>query len=1047
MSLTVRIGQDFLSNYYEIKIPLQVTKAGKYTATQADTVWPSLNNLDIDLQQLITMKLNRNNLGSIDKIYRVQSGNKTISIFGNPNLGEVRGILVGVENSKANADIEGEVWINELRLSNINEEGAYAALGRVDITLADLGKLSVSINTHTQGFGSIESKIGERSRENLTQFDAALAIDAGKLLPKQAKLSIPVYASISKTTLTPQYDPYDKDLLYKDKIKSVATQHQKDSIKNLSTDQTTIKTINFTNIKVAAGPKTHLWSLSNFDVSLSYTQTLNTSPTIAENKVDKYRGAIGYSFQTPSKYIEPFKKLIKSKSKWLSLVKDFNFNLMPSTIGVRADVNRQMGRFIPRIVNTELTKGNNINRVDTTYDKYFTFDRYYNVRWDVSKSLNLDFNAVNNARVDEPAGALDTKAKKDSVKENFFNGGRNTLYNQKSIASYTLPLGKFPLTNWITARYSYNTFYNWIGASRVALELGNVIENGQDNNMTAQFDMSKLYNKSRFLRNLENPLPKGMTPTPINDLLKNLPKKEDVLKGLEGKKRDLALAKWKKQRTDAKAAMRLQRQNQQIAIGSLAQAGGKLLTMLKTVQVNYSENYKSRIPGWMDSTQNFGQNFKSNQPGIDYVFGKQPDAKWLDRKAAQGLFSRDSTFNLFYRQNFEQKLSITAQLEPIKELTIDLTFEKSFSKEYSELYKDTLFNNSSNAKQHLNPYASGGFSVSFISFNTLFGSVNPNEVSETFKTFESYRKIISTRVAQNNAYWVNDVHSFDAEGYAIGYGKHHQDVLIPAFIAAYTKQDPNKVSLLKHSNSNVKNNPFAGVIPKPNWRINYTGLSKIPALATIFSSINISHQYSGTLSMNSYTSALQFADPFHYGVPQFRNGDTGNYVPFFLVPNITIQEQFQPLIGVDITTTNQLNLKFEYKKSRILSLSLVDYQLSETNATEWTVGGSFRKKGAKLPKFLMRLITKKEKFENDLSFKLDVSMRDEATSNSRLDQPNAYGTGGQKVITIQPAIDYVLNNRINVKIFFDQRKVVPYISTSAPTTSTRAGVQLRISLQ
>lgn len=1046
MSLVVRIGQDFLSNYYEVRIPLQITPKGRYTSAQSNIVWPDSNNLDINIQDLIALKVLRNNTSgaSVETIFRQLVGYKTFSIYGNPNLGEVRGILVGIENTNGTSPAEGEVWINELRLSDINEVGAYAALGRVDVQLADLGKLSVSVNTHTQGFGSIESKIGQRSRDNLTQFDAALTIDAGKLVPKEAKLSIPVYASISKTILKPQYDPYDKDILYKDKINAISDNKLRDSIKNISTDQTTIKTINVTNLKVAAGPKPKLWSLSNFDFSFSYTQTYNTSPTIAENKIDKYRGTIGYNYQKPSKYIEPFKKLIKSKSKWFQLIKDFNFNPVPSTIGVRADVNRQYGRFIPRIVNTDLTGKYKVERVDTTYDKYFNFDRFYTVRWDVSKSLNLDFNAINNARVDEPYGALNTKAKKDSVKDNFFNGGRNTYYTQKSIASYTLPLSKFPLTDWITARYSYNTFYNWIGASRVAVELGNSLENGQDNTMTAQFDLSKLYNKSRLLRSIENPLPKGMSAPPINNLLKNLPTKEEALKGLTGKPKDLALAKWKKQRRDARAAMAMQRKNQQMAVSGLVQGLGRVVTMLKTVQINYTEGYKSRIPGWMDSTQVFGQNFKSMQPGIDYVFGKQPDAKWLERKAALGLFTRDSNFNLFFSQKFEQKLNITAQLEPLKEFTIDLTLDKTFSKDYQELYKDTLFNNASNAKSHLNPSAMGGFSVSFISFNTLFGKHNPNEVSDIFKTFESYRSIISQRLAKGNGYWNGTI---DAEGFATGYDKHHQDVLIPAFIAAYTKQDPNSVALIKHDNSKAKNNPFSGILPKPNWRMSYTGLTKLGNLAKTFSSINISHQYSGTLSMNGFNSALQFSDPLLLGVPKFRNNDTGNYIPFFLVPNITIQEQFQPLIGIDITTTNQLNLKFEYKKSRTLSLSLIDYQLAETNSTEWTIGGSFRKKGAKLPGFLMKLLTKQPTLANDLSFKLDLSMRDDATSNSRLDQLNAYGTGGQKVITIQPSIDYVLNNRLNIKFFFDQRKIIPYISTSAPTTNTRAGIQLRISLQ
>ena len=224
----------------------------------------------------------------------------------------------------------------------------------------------------------------------------------------------------------------------------------------------------------------------------------------------------------------------------------------------------------------------------------------------------------------------------------------------------------------------------------------------------------------------------------------------------------------------------------------------------------------------------------------------------------------------------------------------------------------------------------------------------------------------------------------------------------------------------------------------------YTGLSKIPALASIFSAITLTHGYNGTLSMNSYTSALLYRDPFRLGAPSFIDTVSGNYIPYFLVPNITMQEQFVPLIGVEVSTNKKLTLKFEYKKSRTLSMSLIDYQLSESRSTEWTFGGAWRKKGVNLPFKIPG--SKGKKLNNDLNLKLDLSVRDVATSNSRLDQTNAYGTGGQKEIMIQPSIDYVINNRINIKFFFDQRRVTPYISTSAPITNTRAGVNIRISL-
>ena len=1064
-----RIGQDFLNNYYEIKIPLKITPPGRYGSTDSSAarVWPDSNSLDFSLRQLIDLKLRRNASGaSLGTIYRERIGNKTFSVFGNPNLGEVRGVLMGIENAlDGNTfDLNAEVWINELRLSQLDERGSYAALGRVDIQLADLGTVSVSANTYTQGFGTIEQRVNERARDNLFQFDAAATIDAGKLVPKQAKISIPVYASINTTIRKPEYDPYDKDVKYKEKLNKAGSQQKKDSIKSTALDQTTIKTLNFTNIRVQGNGKQKIWSLSNFDVSYSYTNLTQSSPIVLKNDVTKQRGGLGYTYNAQSKYIEPFKKILqKRKSNWYNLVRDFNFNPQPSLLSFRADVNRQFGQYIPRIVSTD--GSGKIERVDTTYDKYFTFDRFYNMRWDLSRSLNIDFSATNNARVDEPDGLLNTKAKKDTVQNNFWDGGRNTLYNQKATLSYTVPLSKFPLTDWVTARYSYTTTYNWIGASRLAISLGNTLENSQENTINGEFDFTRLYSKSKWLRALDNlsaPQPKP-APGTSNDKKKGKEKgeakntvkpnptgieikpKPEVIKGLTGKAKATALQKWRQQKRDARLANRLQKQNQPVEMGGIVRAGGKFVTMLKRVSVNYGENYRSRLPGYMDSTKYIGNNFRSMQPGLDYVFGKQPDTTWINKKAAAGLFSRDTLFNALFRQNFEQKLSITAQIEPIKEFIIDINLDKTFSKEYTELFKDTSFGGNGR-QEHLNPYAGGGFSVSYIAFNTLFDKSNPNEVSETFKRFQDYRLVMSKRVAESNPYWQGLPASdkFAPDGYAKGYSRYAQDVLVPSFIAAYTKKDPYSVALVKQNNNNIRSNPFAGIIPKPNWRMTYTGLTRIPALAKTFNTISISHAYSGTLSMNSYNSALLFRDPFRYGAPQFIDTVSGNYIPFFLVPNITIQEQFAPLIGIDITTTNQLNLKFEYKESRQLSLSLIDYQLSETRSTEWVIGASWRKRGFNLPFKLPGM--KNKKLENDISFKLDLAMRDDATNNSRLDQANAYGTGGQKVITIQPSIDYVLNNRINIKLFFDQRRVTPYISTAAPTINTRAGVQIRISL-
>ena len=172
--------------------------------------------------------------------------------------------------------------------------------------------------------------------------------------------------------------------------------------------------------------------------------------------------------------------------------------------------------------------------------------------------------------------------------------------------------------------------------------------------------------------------------------------------------------------------------------------------------------------------------------------------------------------------------------------------------------------------------------------------------------------------------------------------------------------------------------------------------------------------------------------------------------PYFLVPNVSMQEQFGPLAGIDVMFTNQMQFKFEYNKSRQLSLSMNDYQLSEVRSTEFILGAGYRKRGLKLlaglklPKFLDKNGT--GKLDNEINFRFDFRVRDNVNANSRLDQATTFATGGSKEISISPSVDYFLNNRVNVKLYFDQRKVMPYISSSAPTTNTRAGIQIRISL-
>jgi cell surface protein SprA len=1021
LTAVIRIGSDFVSNYYEVRIPLKLTPLNlglnpDVGTAYNDTLWIKSNNLDLDLGDLTALKTSRNLSNTpLNTLFSQQESNgQTYAIMGNPNLGQITGILMGVENTNAPSAC-GELWFNELRLSSMDEKGGWASLERVDANLADLGTISVSANTHSNGFGTLEQQINDRFKDNFVQFDAAATLELGKLLPKSAALSIPFYASITNTISMPEYDPFDMDLTLKQKLNAAQTKAEKDSIRNNAMDFASMKTISFTNVHKnrTSNKKPKLWDIENVDLSYTYTRTEAHNPLIEYNNVTRQQGSLGYNFMPQTKFISPFKKLFKkTKTHWFDLVKDFNFNPIPTQLTFKADVFRQFGVLRPRSI------GGDKYITPESFDKYFTFNRNYILRWELTHSLTLDYSAINNAVIDEPFGRLDTKAKRDTVRQNFFDGGRNVLFNQTVNLSYNVPLNKFPLTDWMNLRLDYTATYSWIGASRLAVNLGNFLENGQQENATFQMDFLKLYNKSKWLRALDQPRQPRQPSNPA----------------------DTSAAK------QLKIPTAKPNPNALPQVNGVLRVFGKLLTSIKSINATVAQVSNTRLPGYTDSTKMLGEDFRSMAPGFGFIMGKQPDSNWLNNAAKRGLITKDSLFNDLFMQSFDQKINVSAQLEPVRDLTIDLNIGKTFTKNYSETFKDTT--GTGDHFSHLSPYINGGFNVTYISFNTLFGKYDPNRISGTFLKFQDYRKILSERLGAQNTYNKIAGNPTGADGYALGYGRYSVDVLVPAFIAAYTGQDPTKVALIKQQNSDIKSNPFSAIIPKPNWRVAYNGLSRIPGLDKIFTNFSLTHAYNASLGMNSFTSALNYQDVSRYGYPSFIDTTSGshNYIPFFLVPNITIQEQFAPLIGVDMTFTNQLNLKFDYSKQRQLSLSLIDYQLSEVRSTEITFGGGFRKRGLKLPFKVPFSKKDTKKLDNEINFQLNFSIRNNVTSNSILDQNSAFATNGSKEITISPTLDYYISNRINIKLYFDQRRVNPYISSSAPTVDTRAGVQVRISL-
>ncbi len=1107
----IRIGSDFISNYYEYEIPLHITAPN---STTAESVWPNENLLDVALSDLVNAKTLRNSRGLSPLIpfTTTDSRGNTILIVGNPNIGEAKTVMLGILNPKKDAqhpDDDGlgkcaEVWFDELRMTGINEQPGYAATAKVNVQLADLGNVHLGGSMHTQGYGNIDQKVQQRQRDNFYQYDANTNLSVGKLLPRSWGVQLPLFVGYSENVSNPQYNPYDLDVKFKDQLAAAPSAAYKDSLKKVAQDYTSITSVNVNNVRILGNPekqggKVKPWSAKNLDLSYAYNRQFKRNPLIEGDELTNHRLGLGYAYTVRSKPIEPFKSLIKSRNRWWSLVKDFNFNPLPSTITFRNDLNRTVDETKVRVI------GDGGYQIPSTFYKNFVWLRTYSLRWELTRSLSLDYAANNTSRIDEPNGRIDSKEKRDTVWDRISHFGRNTLFNQTANASYNVPLGKLPITDWVSLRLGYSTTYTWTAASQLARELGNTIGNTQAKSANGELNFTQLYNKNRFLRAANSPKRRG----PQNNSprgpgldradgkgmdrqggIKGIGGKSDVatspagsegntgraetndapasdrpkkgekpkvlnLKGVvintasmtdrqldsvmtlihaeEVAKAREARAKKKRDRI----AARRKRRASTPQLNNGTRSALQLLTMVKRATVSYTESGGTVLPGYLDSTRVLGVNTADGQPGIGYAFGYQPGRGYQDALAGRGLLSRDTLFNAQFQQTHSQSLTINATVEPIpNDLRIDVSMTKSFTKNHNELFKDTSVG-MTKGFTHNNPYETGTFNMSYIGLKTLFSN-GEGAAGDVFRQFVSNRVTLSSRLGALNPYTNGGRDPNDPQFYK-GYNRYSQDVLIPAFIAAYSGRSASTIPLLDYGNNSISDNPFRRYFPLPNWRATYNGLSRLPAFSNIFNTFTVNDAYTASLSMSSFVTALYYQDAYQLGYPSFLDSNSGNFVPYYQVPNVTISEQFGPLIGVDASLKNHLTARFEYRRSRTASISLIDYQISETKSQEYVVGIGYRVKGLTLPFSVLGV----RKLKNDLNVKADIGLRDDITTNTYLAQDISIITRGAKVITISPSVDYIVNDNITLRLFYDRRQSIPYTTQSYPTTTTRFGLTLR----
>lgn len=1103
LTVFVRFGSDFVRNYYEYELPLLPSDRNNLNGnpdsrTYKEEVWRPENNFDFPLTLLTDVKKMRNAISSwpLDSAFVITDPNNPrakVKVVGNPNLGYVKGAMVGVRNvDETQAQHCVEVWINEMRLNGFNEQAGFAGQARVDIKLADFGNVSVAGTYSSIGWGGIEQKLIQRQREEVIQYDLSTNLELGKLLPEKTGIKIPFYAQYSNITRNPEYDPYDLDIKLKEKLTEEADPVKRDSIRTGAQDVSIMRGYNFTNVrKERRGNKKPLpWNIENFSFTYAFNQQKRRTPFIINDQANQYKGAIDYQYATGLKPIEPFKKLIKN-DKYLKFLKDFNFNPIPNTYGFNTNMERIAQVTTWRFAGEDPA-------LNTYYNRRLTWDRNYTLGWDIAKSLRFNFNANARSLIDEPLQykpdgvAYTTQERKDSIWTNIRKLGRPKNYMHNASLNWTLPIRLLPFMDWMNVKASYTAGYNWTAQSLKlqnldagnyqnlvnARSLGNVIQNNNVRQVNGDLDFAKLYDKSKYLGKINKPAkpgsgrkskdknrdkpgdpgtggapggaPGGIGGPGGNDKMSGGAGGRGNQRNSGGKDADGNPIDPDGQDADGKKKSKKDK-NKDREPSMAERIALRPLMLVRKARLTYSETYSTIIPGFTPDPKLMGLSEGFNAPGWAFVAGVQPDTSWLGDAGRNGWITHRPELNQQVMRNYTQNIDGGVTVEPFRDFRVELTANRQYTRNNTELFKDQTFNLDPDSVgfQHRAQRDLGSFTVSYFSMKTLFN----NDVDGIFARYKEYRPIISNRLAVIAGNTNPHLDPDDAGEYKNGYGRIQQEVLLPAFVAAYTEKDPNTVSL-----------DVFKTRPALNWKLNYNGLSKVGNLSKIFASVQISHGYKSTLTVNAYNTDIFYDQQNPYTIDELNF----NYIARYEIPQVVINEQMAPLFGMDVKLKNDMTFKLDFKKSRTLAMSFIDYQLAETRSTGYSAGFGYRLKDVNIG-FLTGKKTKKSKSKktpskpggttppppgggsgqqaNDMNFKLDFEVRDDLTVNHSLDQrQEAVPTRGARTISINPSVEYALNKRLSLRLFTDYRKTVPKTSQSFPITTLNAGVTVQFKL-
>ncbi|MBR6167099.1 MAG: cell surface protein SprA [Paludibacteraceae bacterium] len=1091
----IRLGTDLRNNYYEYEIPLHLTEPGIYnnnSAADREAVWPTENMFDFPLKVLTEAKVARNkakragNEGVSNTIpyviYDDASGKpqNKITVLGNPTLEDVSTIMIGVRNNGQH-DASGEVWVNELRLSQFNEQGGVAAMANASLAISDIAQVNVAGRLETAGYGSIESNVLDRNTDNFYQLSVSAALEAGRLFPEQAKIQMPLYVSYSNETISPDYDPLDTDVKLKETLETYDTKEERDSIKQMANTVHESTSFSVTNFKVNIHSKKRdmFYDPANFSISASYNKQKEHSPEMEINYTTDHKGSFQYAYSFNPKPWEPFSKVEKVQK--VKFLKEMNFYYLPQSWAFNTNMHRTFSHMKMRDL-----AGASAEAMDLTFSKDFTWDRNVDIKYDFTKNMKFSFQSAMNAIIDEGKYTPEIlngryfdnefnhdkyEAWRDTIQRSLARWGSPYTYQQVFTASWNVPFNRIPGLDALTANASYNATYNWTrtASTTSGVNMGNTVSSLQSWQVDGGINFETWYNKSKYWKTMtqrysgrggkRNFKPKNYTQTVVlvkgeaveithrlnSDLVTvvvadSTGKAIPVTFKADGNTKLTLTPKADCDKATVTVTTRdpNERTPAQVAGDMFAYVG----TMFRRLQVTYRETNSMTIPGFEPEAGFMGQRKVNGAyaPGYDFAFGFIPN-DMIERAKRNGWLSGDTSVVQPATRAHTSDLDIKLTLEPLPGLKVQLNGKRYMAQSTSIIY----------SYDHLQENMTGSFNITQVAIGTMFsriGSQEENFANAAYDAFLANRTLLTDRVQQQYNGITLPSTGFMSnipEGTKYDPNKHGRvssnsaDVLVPAFLAAYTGRDANTMNL----------NPFLGILRiLPNWSVTYDGLGKLPWMRDHFKSVTLTHAYTCKYAIGSYGSYSTWigADGANKQIGFVRDVTTDAPRPSsaYDISNVTLTEAFSPLIGLNMTMKNSLSLKAEYRKQRNLALNVTSVQLTEGHTNEFVIGAGYTIKN-------LNFITKKKdggqkKVSNDLKLQVDVSYKDVKMLLRKVEEGITQASSGNKVFAVKISADYVLSQKINLQLFYDHQGTTPLISSSYPVKADNIGLNIKLML-